>query len=102
MFVPIRARGQRHLGAECEEQLEVFAVAERLRERATASDRDARFGECESAAARLRKARQVGGKAVAHIHHRVRFEMRDKPARLGESRGERRDVCPRANRLNAL
>jgi hypothetical protein len=74
------------LGREREEQLEVFALSEGLSERTTASKRDARFVEREPAAARLGEARQVGGKAVAHIHHRVRFEMRDEPARFGEAR----------------
>ena len=58
-------------GGEGEEQLEVFAIAERLFERAAGGARDGGFVELEAAAAGGGEAREVGGEAVAEVHHRV-------------------------------
>ena len=83
-----RSSGATVTARQGEEKFKVFAVAERLREGAAAAERDLLCLNREAAAARGGKPREIGGQAVAQIHHRVGFEMRGEPARFGEPRDE--------------
>jgi len=75
-------------GGEGEQEFVVFTVAHPLGGRGAGSEGKEHFIHGISAAAGGSESRQIGGQAVAEVHHRVQLEVGDQPAGFREARLE--------------
>lgn len=71
-----------------EEQLVVFAVINRLRDRAASRPRESLFVDLKANCAGVRETGKISAEAVAQIHHGVDAKMLRQPARFFQSWNE--------------